>query len=301
MALKFGGNKPKASAPAPGVPGWLTNWIQKQAKTVNTWTQNTRAAQAQTPPLGMSRAQLASMRQGYANTRNPPNNVRRNPQQTALKKTSSPSPEPGNSWTSQDQAMYAQSMAAGGATNFSNPTQYLPREWQTGKAGPNWTRGTYNPPPSWRGENANVTMNQQEYMQRRNAWQAAYQPGWNERIQAAADTPNQPHWIGSEWANANPQPAGFLQTEQERILRQNAAPTGYTYVPYGSSYVKNPSLPSLGDGGNKSGGGGYGGGGWQDWGGGGGGGGGYGGNDYQEVGRWYNSMLQWNINKPNPG
>jgi hypothetical protein len=40
--------------------------------------------------------------------------------------------------------------------------------------------------------------------------------------------------------------------------------------------------------------------GWGDWGwGGGGGGGGY--PQYEDVGNWFNQMVQWNINRPNPG
>jgi hypothetical protein len=167
--------------------------------------------------------------------------------------------------------------------------------------GPNWKRGTYTPPVTYRQDNPGIQMNQQEYMLRRNAWNKMYQPGYDAWVNKAAQTPNQPHWLGSDWANKNPQPSGFLQTNQEWTVRNNAAPTGYTYVPFGSSYVKNPTLPaSSGASTNTpSGAGGYGGyGGYGGgWGGGGGGYSGYSGGGYEDTRNWYNQMVQWNIGR----
>jgi hypothetical protein len=162
--------------------------------------------------------------------------------------------------------------------------------------GPNWKRADYVPPVTSRTDNAEIMMTTDEYLRRRDALNQAWSPSYRQWYQNAANTPNQPHWLGSDWANQNPMPANFFQSQQEWTLRNNAAPTGYYYTGFGSSYAKKPTLPTPASSQQSSGGGGYGGGwGW----GGGGGGGGY--QPYEDVGNWFNQMVQWNINRPNPG
>lgn len=175
--------------------------------------------------------------------------------------------------------------------------------------GPNWERSDWTPPPDWRsGKFANIQMTPDEYIRRRNALEPTLQSdtmntprqyqqytgdsylNWYSRAQR---TPGVAHDLDSQWRAQNPKPTGFFQTDQEWIVRNNAAPTGYTYMPFGSSYVKNPTLPSMGAGASKSnnqGGGGYG---WDygGWGGGGGGGGGY----SKPADEFYNLLTNWRI------
>ena len=212
---------------------------------------------------------------------------------------------------------------------YQQPGRAAPDPYANGQGGPNWTRGTYVPPPAWRMENP-YPMSYNEYVQRKQA-QTTMLGVDQRRYNSAVATPNQPHWNGSAWYNDPKTPApSFWQTENERAKRQSAynatqpeyqewlrsaqatpnqphwngspwynanpPPQTLTYVPFGSSYM-NTTVPSLEDGSQSSGGGGggygfdYGG-----WGGGGGGGSGW-----NDAGTWYNQMIQWSINRPNPG
>ena len=142
--------------------------------------------------------------------------------------------------------------------------------------GPNWTRSEYIEPPNFWNENPGLRMLPDEYIKRRGAF---------ERTNGVSPT--------------------FWQSEQERILRQNAAPAGTIYTPF-SWWLQKPTLPSVGAGQqntpsgptNWGGGGGY-----EDWGYGGGGGGyGGGGYTYQDaLAQFYNNMVSWTINQPNRG
>jgi hypothetical protein len=163
--------------------------------------------------------------------------------------------------------------------------------------GPNWKRADYVPPVTSRTDNAEIMMTTDEYLRRRDALNQAWSPSYRQWYQNAASTPNQPHWLGSDWSNQNPMPANFFQSQQEWMLRNNAAPTGYYYTGFGSSYGKKAALATPTAGVQPTGGGGYG---WGNgWGGGGGGGGGY--KPYEDVGQWFANMVQWNINRPTPG
>lgn len=178
--------------------------------------------------------------------------------------------------------------------------------------GTNWRRGEWTPPPDWRmGQYANMQMTNEEYQRRRRAMEPRLQPGYQEWLDSARQAnggrelytyrirPDGSREViagPGAWRAANPRPAGFYQLEQERILRQNAAPTGFRYVPYGSSYEQIPTQRSgnQGGAGSNGGGGSSGGGwgGWDDWGGG-GGGGGY--TPYEEPKNFWNNFLNWRV------
>ncbi len=181
--------------------------------------------------------------------------------------------------------------------------------------GPNWVRPDYVPDPSLRsGELAGIQMTNDEYIRRRNALEPLLQTDRTPRqyqgytgnnyqawVNKAARSPNVSHDIYSQWRADNPRPSGFFQTDQEYTLRQNAAPVGYGYQPFGSSYYKKPQQTSANvvkdqnyqgryDGSGYYGGrGGYYGGGGGGWGGGGGGGG------YSQAQSFYNQMANWRI------
>lgn len=167
--------------------------------------------------------------------------------------------------------------------------------------GPNWRRSDYVPDPSLRmGELASIQMTPEEYIRRRTVQERMFTPGFADWERRAWYTPGQPHDIFSDWRKRNPRPGGFFQTEQERILRQNAAPTGQTYVPFGSSYIDQARQASQnvtsgggfgGPGNNNGRGWGNGGGGWGGWGGGGGGGGSY----AQQPSNYWQQFLNWRI------
>lgn len=154
--------------------------------------------------------------------------------------------------------------------------------------GPNWTRPDWVPPADYRQTYANMLMNPDEYLRRRDATNRQNSPSYNAWVQSAANTPNQPHDINSTWRAQNPMPQGFTQSNQEYTVRNNAAPPGYYYTPFGSSYAKKPTLPSLTGNTSNAGGTGWGFGYGRGYGGGGGGG-------YADVNSWYNSMVAWNL------
>lgn len=175
--------------------------------------------------------------------------------------------------------------------------QQYEKELETGLRGPNWTRGDYVPPVDYRmGEGAKIQMTADEYLRRRDAWLKMFSPSYNEWLTRATAVATSNQNL-DRWLEANPQPGGFLQTQQEWQLRQNAAPPGMTYVPFGSSYIQTPQLPTPPASQPASGGGGgYG---YGDYG---GGGHGYTPHAYAEALReFYNSMVSWGINQPQGG
>jgi uncharacterized membrane protein YgcG len=169
--------------------------------------------------------------------------------------------------------------------------------------GNNWQRPAYVPPAAFRYENPEIQMTQDEYIRRRNAQTRMFFPGQTQAYLAgAAATPNQPHWNGTQWASQNPAPgSNFWQMPQETTVRQNAAPPGMVYMPFGATYYPKPTLAAqpdqsgAGGGDYGYGGGGYGGGGY----GGGGGGGGY---DYKAaLQEYWANMVSWSINQADQG
>lgn len=183
--------------------------------------------------------------------------------------------------------------------------------------GPGWQRDWFdesaiNPATgqkygaNWRRELAPILATPDEALRRRQAYREQFQPGYKEWQRNAL-------WAASNlapadynrWKQEHPRPTGFLQTQQEYILRENAAPTGEHYIPYGPGFVVEPSLPDLPTQEQGTGGGGSGGSGGSDYGGGGGGWGGWdnGGsyNPSEAVRQYYNNMINWSINQPNRG
>lgn len=188
-------------------------------------------------------------------------------------------------WAQGNNSQYQKNLAAYQQQQQQKQKQSTPAI-NTGTA---WSTGAYNPPANYRETYANILMTQDEYIRRMNAWNKLYQSGYGDWLKSAANTPNQPHDITSQWGQNNPKPAGFLQTFDEWNKRNNVAPPGYMYIPYGSGYAKLNTASQTTTPTNNAGGGGY-----VDYGGYGGYGGG-GGSGYQNLPDWWLNMTNWRI------
>ncbi len=158
----------------------------------------------------------------------------------------------------------------------------------------------YVPPANYRYENPEMQMTPDEYLMRRNAQTKMFFPAqWADYMSKAQATPNISHDNTSQWAARNVAPgSNFWQNQQEYILRNNVAPPGTVYMPFGATYYPKASLPDVQASpapAATSGYGGYGGGYTpRSY----GGGGGYSGGGYSDaLKEYYNSMVNWAINQ----
>lgn len=135
---------------------------------------------------------------------------------------------------------------------------------------------------------SSILMTQDEWLKRRNA--ANYRLDfYNDYLNKAAQSPNQSHDIYSQWYQDNPNPIhNYWVTGSEWAKRNAAAPPGYMWTPFGSSFAKlntTPQAPAPTPD--------YSGGGYADYGGYGGGGGG--GSYNPPPPEWWVEMVNWRI------